>query len=89
MNLNPGRSRALPGATTSFGDTRFGSCFPSLDCNFSSKYRTADGTCNNVLNPRWGSSHTTFIRLIPADYGDGENFLQNLKLKKMFPVFFN
>ncbi|KAM3960851.1 peroxidasin homolog cardinal [Aphomia sociella] len=37
-----------------------------------SKYRSQDGTCNNLKNPlRWGASHTPFRRVLPADYGDG------------------
>lgn len=38
-----------------------------------SKYRTADGSCNNVVNPEWGKAFTPFNRLISPDYGDGIN----------------
>ncbi|XP_075990865.1 peroxidasin homolog cardinal [Anticarsia gemmatalis] len=37
-----------------------------------SRYRTVDGTCNNLANPlRWGVSKTPFRRVLPAEYGDG------------------
>ncbi|CAB3240095.1 unnamed protein product [Arctia plantaginis] len=37
-----------------------------------SRYRTVDGTCNNLDNPlKWGVSKTPFRRVLPADYGDG------------------
>ncbi|XP_050098236.1 peroxidase-like [Anopheles aquasalis] len=40
-------------------------------CNASSRYRTFDGTCNNLQNPSWGAANTVYGRLIAADYGDG------------------
>ncbi|KAJ2940746.1 hypothetical protein O0L34_g14857 [Tuta absoluta] len=37
-----------------------------------SKYRSIDGSCNNLQHPlSWGVSHTPFRRVLPADYGDG------------------
>lgn len=41
-----------------------------------SKYRTIDGSCNNLEHPLWGKSHTAFIRLVPPDYADGLNTLR-------------
>ncbi|XP_065572680.1 peroxidasin-like isoform X2 [Artemia franciscana] len=46
------------------------------DCSewcFHSKYRTIDGTCNNMAKPLWGSSYTAFKRLLPNAYEDGFN----------------
>ncbi|XP_041826711.1 eosinophil peroxidase [Melanotaenia boesemani] len=35
------------------------------------KYRTANSICNNLKNPRLGSSNTPFARWLPAEYDDG------------------
>ena len=35
------------------------------------QFRTADGTCNNLDNPLWGASSTTYSRMQPAHYEDG------------------
>ncbi|KAL4713807.1 hypothetical protein ACJJTC_015461 [Scirpophaga incertulas] len=37
-----------------------------------SKYRSQDGSCNNLRRPYlWGVSNTPFRRVLPPDYGDG------------------
>ena len=41
------------------------------DCSGESKYRTADGTCNNLNNPTYGAANTEFRRLILSQYEDG------------------
>lgn len=57
---------------------RHPSCFrPVIACFPNNKYRTIDGTCNNVFRPIWGSSYHTFRRLFPAQYSDGMQ-LQNI-----------
>ncbi|CAL4113680.1 unnamed protein product [Meganyctiphanes norvegica] len=38
--------------------------------NPNSKYRTADGSCNNIRNPDWGMSQTALRRLLPPKYED-------------------
>ncbi|ETN66033.1 oxidase/peroxidase [Anopheles darlingi] len=40
-------------------------------CNATARYRTLDGSCNNLQNPSWGAVNTPYGRLIAADYGDG------------------
>ena len=35
------------------------------------KYRTADGSCNNVQDGRLGKTNTVFNRLELPDYSDG------------------
>uniref|UniRef100_A0A224YXI4 Peroxidase n=1 Tax=Rhipicephalus zambeziensis TaxID=60191 RepID=A0A224YXI4_9ACAR len=46
------------------------------DCSdtcFHSRFRTYDGTCNNLRHPMWGASLTPFERLLPAEYENGFN----------------
>ncbi|XP_025414853.1 peroxidasin homolog [Sipha flava] len=43
------------------------------DMCFHTKYRTIDGTCNNLQNPLWGSSHTQFRRILKPIYENGFN----------------
>lgn len=40
---------------------------PTVDCTdmcFHLKYRTVDGTCNNLQHPMWGASLTGFRRVL-------------------------
>ncbi|XP_043228244.1 peroxidase-like [Amphibalanus amphitrite] len=39
-------------------------------CDSAARYRTADGTCNNLQFSWWGSARSAFVRLLPPDYGD-------------------
>lgn len=42
-----------------------------VECNAKYKYRSLEGTCNNLRHPKWGSKLQPFGRLLPADYVDG------------------
>ncbi|XP_071446700.1 peroxidasin homolog [Hetaerina americana] len=49
---------------------------PSINCTnmcFHGKYRTADGTCNNLIHPMWGASLIGFRRLLKPAYENGFN----------------
>lgn len=41
-----------------------------LDLPNINTYRTANGICNNLDNPRWGASNIPFLRWLPAEYED-------------------
>lgn len=43
------------------------------DMCFHQKYRTQDGTCNNLQHPMWGASLTAFERLLKSVYENGFN----------------
>ena len=42
----------------------------------SQRFRTIDGTCNNLQNPFFGAADTALVRLIPAQYEDGISSLR-------------
>ncbi|RXG61788.1 Peroxidasin-like protein, partial [Armadillidium vulgare] len=49
---------------------------PVTECDdmcFHLKYRTIDGTCNNLKNPMWGASLTGFKRFLKPIYENGFN----------------
>lgn len=41
-----------------------------LRCNANDRYRTIDGTCNNLENTKWGSAGSRFRRLLDPTYVD-------------------
>ena len=51
------------------------SCYAAYGSNrqhcADSKYRTADGSCNNLYNPYWGKSKVCHLRFVSAAYEDG------------------
>ncbi|XP_038061571.1 peroxidasin homolog isoform X3 [Patiria miniata] len=40
------------------------------DCPPSTKYRTANGACNNLVNVNWGKAFSPLVRILPAAYAD-------------------
>ncbi|XP_053365553.1 peroxidasin [Clarias gariepinus] len=49
---------------------RYNNC---SDICFHQKYRSHDGTCNNLQHPMWGASLTAFERLLKSVYDNGFN----------------
>ncbi|XP_065216127.1 peroxidase-like [Planococcus citri] len=47
-------------------------CLPKISCNASEKYRSYDGSCNNLEKPAWGTPNTPVVRLLPPSYADGK-----------------
>ncbi|XP_071035670.1 salivary peroxidase/catechol oxidase-like isoform X1 [Parasteatoda tepidariorum] len=62
------RLRHISLANTVIADT----CPKSSPCP-TTKYRTSDGSCNNLLHPEWGKSFQTYSRILPPRYADGIN----------------
>lgn len=47
-------------------------CSPQVYCDSNSKYRSVNGSCNNLETPTWGTAKTPFFRMINANYNDGK-----------------
>uniref|UniRef100_A0A8C9STS3 Peroxidasin n=1 Tax=Scleropages formosus TaxID=113540 RepID=A0A8C9STS3_SCLFO len=64
---------------------RFNNC--SNIC-FHQKYRSHDGTCNNLQHPMWGASLTAFERLLKSVYDNGFNLPRGTsqRLQNGFPL---
>lgn len=50
-------------------------CAPQVKCNPNAKYRSINGSCNNLEIPTWGASITPFLRMINANYSDGNTII--------------
>ncbi|CAG0917148.1 unnamed protein product [Notodromas monacha] len=48
-------------------------CPPLPNCQRANqqRYRTIDGSCNNLRNPSWGMTNTAMQRILPPTYNDG------------------
>ncbi|NWS49913.1 PXDN protein, partial [Probosciger aterrimus] len=53
------------------------------DMCFHQKYRTHDGTCNNLQHPMWGASLTAFERLLKSVYENGFNLPRGIEPKRL------
>ncbi len=49
-------------------------CPPDPVCDPLAKFRTFEGTCNNLKTPKWGSAGTPLQRVLPNAYADGLTF---------------
>ena len=47
-------------------------CPAPPQCNPGYRYRSGDGSCNNLQVPQWGQSRTPMQRLLPPAYQDGK-----------------
>ena len=62
-----------PGVQVDFSDVLLRDICPKTPrCNSNSMYRMIDGSCNNLVNPKFGQVFTPLQRLIPNAYSDGE-----------------
>lgn len=62
-------------------------CLTSIPCNPRARYRSFDGSCNNLQQPGWGSVNTALVRLLPAAYQDGKWHRQEGDISDYLPVF--
>ncbi|XP_033126797.1 lactoperoxidase-like [Anneissia japonica] len=44
-----------------------------IDCSEFQKYRSINGSCNNLIHVHWGQAMTTMPRFLPPDYADDVN----------------
>ncbi|XP_025202646.1 peroxidase-like [Melanaphis sacchari] len=49
----------------------FDKCAPQITCDAHAKYRTINGSCNNLQNPNWGAALTPFYRYMNPEFSDG------------------
>lgn len=57
-------------------------------CDELNPYRTFSGYCNNLKNPNFGKAMTTFQRLMPAVYENGNKSHKYVKKKIMLIDFY-
>lgn len=52
-------------------------CYPiQKACNPFNLYYSYDGSCNNLLFTHWGQAGFPFVRLLAANYSDGNYYIQ-------------
>lgn len=72
LTVDQGRF-ALPFFQASSSSQLVDTCKPQIQCpNGPSRFRTIDGSCNNLQRPEWGQINTALQRIIPPKYGDGK-----------------
>ncbi|XP_017785895.1 PREDICTED: peroxidase [Nicrophorus vespilloides] len=78
-----GATQAPPAATT-VDPITLGCGTPPASCP-KTRYRSYDGSCNNLKNPVLGTPQTPYVRLLPAVYGDGLSTPTESKTGKPLP----
>ena len=53
---------------------------PQLACDASIKYRAFDDTCNNLINPLYGSVNMPYERFLAPKYDDGHDASRKLSV---------
>ncbi|XP_064596395.1 chorion peroxidase-like [Liolophura sinensis] len=72
LNLTTDQGKVLRAAPLTVIKEEFDCPFDdAVQCDISSKYRTFDGSCNNLVNPILGRANTPFERFLPSQYEDG------------------
>ncbi|KAK7084550.1 hypothetical protein SK128_015650 [Halocaridina rubra] len=69
-------------------EQRFGAFLrPALssDCDHRNKYRSFDGSCNNVDDNLMGAAFTQYRRILPPEYGDGISSIRMAKSGEPLP----
>ena len=61
---------AYPALDTAVKISEENLCSP-ISCDPLSQWRSVDGTCNNLNNPRWGAANEAQNRIIPAEWEEG------------------
>ena len=56
-----------------------------LKCNPHERFRSIDGTCNNLKNPKWGAASIAFERIEAQDYADDLSEPRKSKSNKALP----
>ncbi|XP_032796761.2 peroxidase [Daphnia magna] len=72
LNLNATEASQILTKVSLKNTTLEGACSETITCpSPASKYRSFDGSCNNLVQVNWGRRNTIYRRLLPAQYGNG------------------
>ncbi|VVC27285.1 Hypothetical protein CINCED_3A000564 [Cinara cedri] len=76
IETKPGLSGSRVSSVATTNGDYFKKCAPAVTCDPNAKYRTYNGSCNNLQNPNWGAAMTPFYRLMDAEFDDGNETLR-------------